>query len=368
MAFDYRRSPQGDRTESVATEGLVIQGIQFNRVLAASLLVICLVAAIVGGTRPTPEPSRGGVSLEAARGGDRIELVNLEGAIGSPRSSAFVGLPTSPLDQLRDAVRDRSVKAVLLRINSPGGAVGSSQELYRAVTALHEVGKPVIAIMEDIAASGGYYVASAADKIYANPGTLTGSIGVIISGLSFGELLNNYGVEPQTFKTGEFKDILSPYRTATPQEQRLLQELVESTLDQFIRDVAQGRQHLPEEGADEVLDAEMIARREGLNEARVRQLADGRIFTGAQALEVGLVDALGGYTEALEDLRLMTGDPSLSPAGEGDNFQRTLRRLLSQGLAPQGQTAWLARLLGGNEPAGIPGVPLLWMAPEWTLR
>ncbi|MFQ3614151.1 MAG: signal peptide peptidase SppA [Cyanobacteriota bacterium] len=344
------------------------QGNQLNRILAVSLVVICLIAAIVGGTRPTPEPSRGGVSLEAARGGDRIELVNLEGTIGGPRSSGFVSLPTSPLDQLRDAVRDRSVKAVLLRINSPGGAVGSSQELYRAVTALHEVGKPVIAFMEDIAASGGYYVASAADKIYANPGTLTGSIGVIISGLSFGELLDNYGVEPQTFKTGEFKDILSPFRTATPQEQRLLQDLVENTLDQFIRDVAQGRQHLPEEGADEVLDAEMIARRQGLDEARVRQLADGRIFTGAQALEVGLVDALGGYTEAVEDLRLMTGDPSLSPGGEADNFQRTLRRLLSQGVSAPGQSAWLARFLGSNEVTGIPGVPLLWMAPEWALR
>ncbi|MCF2972687.1 signal peptide peptidase SppA [Synechococcus sp. Nb3U1] len=344
------------------------QGNQLNHILAVSLVVICLIAAIIGGTRPTPEPPRGGVSFEAARGGDRIELVNLEGTIGGSRGSGFVSLPTSPLDQLRDAVQDRSVKAVLLRINSPGGAVGSSQELYRAVTALHEVGKPVIAIMEDIAASGGYYVASAADKIYANPGTLTGSIGVIISGLSFGELLENYGIEPQTFKTGEFKDILSPFRTATPQEQRLLQDLVENTLDQFIRDVAQGRQHLPEEGADEVLDAEMIARREGLDEARVRELADGRIFTGAQALEVGLVDALGGYTEAVEDLRLMTGDPSLSPGGEADNFQRTLRRLLSQGLTSQGQNSGLARFFERNEATRIPGVPLLWMAPEWALR
>jgi protease-4 len=171
----------------------------------------------------------------------------------------------------------------------------------------------VIAILENIAASGGYYVASAADKIYANPGTLTGSIGVIISGLSFGKLLENYGIEPQTFKTGEYKDLLSPFRSATPQEQRLLQNLVEDTLEQFIRDVAQGRQHLPEK-ADEVLEAEMIARRQSLDEDRVRQLADGRIFTGAQAVEVGLVDALGGYTEAVEDLRRMTGG-SLFVAG-----------------------------------------------------
>ncbi|MGY2977515.1 protease IV [Thermostichus sp. OS-CIW-31] len=343
------------------------QETQLNRILAASLLVVCLIAAIVGGTRPAPEPTRGGVGLEAARGAERIEVVTLEGTIGGPGGSTLVGLPTSPVEQLREAARDPSVKAVLLRINSPGGAVGSSQELYRAVTALHEADKPVIAILENIAASGGYYVASAADKIYANPGTLTGSIGVIISGLSFGKLLENYGIEPQTFKTGEYKDLLSPFRSATPQEQRLLQNLVEDTLEQFIRDVAQGRQHLPEK-ADEVLEAEMIARRQSLDEDRVRQLADGRIFTGAQAVEVGLVDALGGYTEAVEDLRRMTGDPSLSPAGEGEGFQRVLRRLLSQGLSSQRQAAWLGRLLESNETVGIPDVPLLWMAPEWTLR
>ncbi|MFS8904510.1 signal peptide peptidase SppA [Synechococcus sp. H60.4] len=344
------------------------QGSQLDRILAASLLVVCLIAAVIGGTRPAAESVRGGVGLEAPRGANRIEVVTIEGTIGGPRGSTLVGLPTSPLDQLREAIEDRAVKAVLLRINSPGGAVGSSQELYRAVTALREVGKPVIAVMEDVAASGGYYVASAADKIYANPGTLTGSIGVIISGLNFGKLLENYGVEPQTFKTGEYKDILSPFRAATPQEQRLLQDLVEDTLDQFVRDVARGRQRLPENEAEKVLDAEMIARRQSLDEARVRQLADGRIFTGAQAVELGLVDALGGYTEAVEDLRRMTGDPSLSPAGERDPFQRALQRLLSQGLPPQGQNLWLARLLGSNEVAGIPEVPLLWMAPGWTLR
>ncbi len=348
--------------------GLVTQGSQLNRLLAASLLVVCLIAAVIGGRRPAAESVRGGVGLEAPRGTNRIEVVTIEGTIGGPRGSTLVGLPTSPLDQLREAVEDRAVKAVLLRINSPGGAVGSSQELYRAVTALREAGKPVIAVMEDVAASGGYYVASAADKIYANPGTLTGSIGVIISGLNFGKLLDNYGIEPQTFKTGEYKDILSPFRAATPQEQRLLQELVEDTLDQFVRDVARGRQRLPEKEAEKVLDAEMIARRQSLDEARVRQLADGRIFTGAQAVELGLVDALGGYTEAVEDLRRMTGDPSLSPATARDPFQRALQRLLSQGLPPQGQNLWLARLLGSNEVAGLPEVPLLWMVPGWTLR
>ncbi|MEN9202865.1 MAG: signal peptide peptidase SppA [Thermostichus sp. DG_1_6_bins_120] len=337
---------------------------QLNRILAASLVVICLIATIVGGTQPL----RGSIRMEAARGGERIQVVSLEGTIGAARGSGLVGLPASPLEQLRDAVEDSSVKAVLLRINSPGGTVGSSQELYRAITALHAVDKPVIAILEDVAASGGYYVASAADKIYANPGTLTGSIGVIISGLSFGELLERYGVEPQTFKTGEFKDILSPFRSPTPQERQLLQELVDSTLDQFIQDVARGRQHLPEAGAEEILDAQMIARRQSLDEARVRQLADGRIFTGAQALEVGLVDALGGYSEAVEDLRLMTGDPSLSPEGEADTFQRALRRLLSQGVATAGQGLGLARWFEGQEARGIPAVPLLWMAPEWALR
>jgi protease IV len=341
----------------------VTQESQLNRILAAALLVVCLIAALVGSRRPAAELARGG----APQGASRIEVVALEGPIGGLRRSSLVGLPTSPLEQLREAVDDSAVKAVLLRINSPGGAVGSSQELYRAVTALREAGKPVVAVLEDIATSGGYYVASAADKIYANPGTLTGSLGVLIRGLNFSKLLDTYGIEPQTFKTGEYKDILSPFRPATPQERRLLQELVENTLDQFIRDVARGRQHLPEKGAEEVLDAEMIARRQSLDEVRLRQLADGRLFTGAQAVELGLVDALGGYTEAVEDLRRMTGDPSLSPATR-DPFQRTLRRLLSQGLPPAGQSFWLGQLLGDEEAAGIPDLPLLWMAPAWTLR
>ncbi len=287
-----------------------------NQILAAALVVLCLIAAIVGGAPQGSDPSgnvsSGGSSVERrVTGPDRIAVFSLQGPISAGAPSSFFADATAPLQaRLRDAADTDSVKAVLLRINSPGGTVGTSQDIYRAVMAVRDAGKPVIVTMQDVAASGGYYVASAADKIYANPGTLTGSIGVIVQGLNLRELLDKVGVEPKVYTTGEFKDLLSSYRPSTAAEDVLIQNLIDDTLNQFVADVSTGRRRLPSptESGSSVLTPDMKSIREKLTEENVRPLADGRIFTGAQALDVGLVDALGGEEEAIADLRTLVGD------------------------------------------------------------
>ena len=151
----------------------------------------------------------------------------------------------------------------MIRIDSPGGGVVPSQEIFNAVKSARKEGKKVIVSMGSVAASGGYYIAAAADKIIANPGTLTGSIGVKMEFANLGKLLDKIGVEGMVVKSGEYKDIGSPYREMTAQEQKLLQDVIDDVHSQFIKAVAEGR---------------------SLPEADVRAIADGRIFTGQQAL------------------------------------------------------------------------------------
>ncbi len=349
---------------------------EFNRILAASLVVLCLFAAVFSGPQQDPQPQSSSRSSSSSVleqvGAERIAVFSLRGQITGTSSGGFFPDSAVPSLQsrLREAAENDKIKGVLLQINSPGGTVGTSQEIYRAVKTVRDAGKPVVVTMEDVAASGGYYVASAADKIYANPGTLTGSIGVIISGLDFGELLREYGVEAETYKTGEFKDLLSPFRDASEAEQELLQELVDTTLDQFITDVSAGRQQLPSSpaGFDPVLTDEMIELREGLNQRQVRQLADGRIFTGEQALQVGLVDALGGYEDAIADLRTLTGDEDeeLVVGGSSLDLDQFLRQVLSGNvLNSSGKQDWLSLFEGVlKQPATSgPALKILWLAP-----
>ena len=350
---------------------------EFNRVLAASLVVLCLIAALLSGSQqmnPQPQSSSRSSSTSVLEqvGSERIAVFSLRGQITGASPGGFFADSAVPSLQsrLRDAAENDKIKAVLLQINSPGGTVGTSQEIYRAVMMVREAGKPVVVTMEDVAASGGYYVASAADKIYANPGTLTGSIGVIIQGLDFGELLQEYGVKAEIYKTGEFKDLLSPFQDPSEAEQELLQTLVDTTLDQFITDVSAGRQQLPAspEGFDPVLTDEMIELREALNKQQVRQLADGRIFTGEQAMQVGLVDALGGYEEAIADLRTLAGDEDeeLVVGGSNLDLDQFLRQVLSGNfLNRSGKQEWISLFKGVlNQPATRdPALKLLWLAP-----
>lgn len=203
-------------------------------------------------------------------GSDKVALVRLEGLLVS--SEAVV-------DEINDYAEDSSIKAIVIRIDSPGGGVVVSQEIYNAVRNAKKEGKKVIASMGTVAASGGYYVAAAADRIVANPGTLTGSIGVKMEFANVEKLLEKIGVRGMVVKAGEYKDIGSPFRDMTDKEKQLLQGVIDDVHSQFIEAVADGRK---------------------LPAADVRAIADGRIFTGRQALDLKLVDQLGDLQESIQ--------------------------------------------------------------------
>lgn len=190
-----------------------------------------------------------------------------------------------PVELLEGYRKDTSVKAVVVRVDSPGGGVGASQEIFEEVRRTAEV-KPVVVSMGGVAASGGYYLAAPATRIVANPGTITGSIGVIMGVTNIQELLEKIGLRSEVVKSGEFKDVGSPLRPWTEHDRRILQGVIEDVHRQFIVAVATGR---------------------GMTEEEVRLLADGRILTGRQALEVGLIDALGNLPDAIRIAAELTG-------------------------------------------------------------
>lgn len=189
------------------------------------------------------------------------------------------------LPVLRQLQHDDSVKAVIMYINSPGGAVVATDELYRAAQELKSQ-KPVVAVFRDVAASGGYYLAMASNRIVANPATITGSIGVITQTTQLSGLYQKLGVEVNTFKSGEFKDIGSPSRSMTPEEQAIIQSVIGDSYEQFVQAVATGRNWS--------LD-------------KTRAIADGRIVSGKQALELGLVDELGGLDTGIALAKSLSG-------------------------------------------------------------
>ncbi len=207
---------------------------------------------------------------------EKIGVLPIEGTI--TESDTLVA-------QLVEFKKDRRIKAIILRVNSPGGGVGPSQEIYREIRKTIET-KKVIASLGGIAASGGYYVACAANQIVANPGTLAGSIGVIMEFVQVEELLKKIGVSVEVLKTGEFKDIGSFHRKLSEGDREMVRSVVFDVQKQFVQAVAQGR-NLPVE--------------------KVREIADGRILSGAQCKELGLVDHLGNFEDAVELARTLTG-------------------------------------------------------------
>jgi protease-4 len=218
--------------------------------------------------------------------GNRVGQIDVKGTILNSQDT---------VKQIKEWRNDSSIKAIVVRIDSPGGAVGPSQEIYREIRRTTGT-KPVVASMGSIAASGGYYIASAASYIVANPGTITGSIGVIISFPNLKELLGKIGYQMTTIKSGQFKDIGNFARDMTPEEKQLLQSTIDETYRQFVRDVAAGR-NLPEE--------------------EVRKVADGRIIMGEKALELKLVDQLGNFEDALAkagELAKISGEPNVVSA------------------------------------------------------
>ena len=195
--------------------------------------------------------------------------------------------------QFRKARKDDSVKAVLLRIDSPGGSAAATQEAAQELQRLKEAGKPVIVSMGDTAASGAYWLAAYGDKVFANPSTITGSIGVYISYYDLQGLSQKLGVSEEKIKSGAHKDIFSPFRPMTPEERQITQTMVNDMYNQFVAVVAKERH---------------------MEEPAVRALADGRVFTGEQAQKAGLVDAMGNYYDALAYAgKLIDADPDKVP-------------------------------------------------------
>ena len=235
-----------------------------------------------------------------------------------------------------EQVAERECPALLLRIDSPGGTVGDSQEIHAAIGRLREKGCRVVASFGNISASGGVYIGVAAEKIVANPGTITGSIGVILRGNDLSRLLERIGIRFETVKSGLYKDILSPDRALTEAERALLQELIDASYGQFVAAVAKGR---------------------GLGEEVVRSFADGRVFTGSQAFALGLVDELGDEEAARRLAASLAGlDPEKAKTVTfgrppqrfarllpGRNLLGRLHEALSLELAWSGQPLWLWR-------------------------
>jgi protease-4 len=201
--------------------------------------------------------------------GEKVGLIEIEGTM-------LTGSPT--VEQIREFRKDSAIRAVVIRIESPGGVVAAAQEIYDELVEVRKQGKPIVASMGGIAASGGYYVACAADSIVANPGTLTGSIGVIMSLPNAEELLRKIGLRYEVVKTGRYKDTGSFARPMSPEERALLEGMLEDIHDQFVTVVSNAR---------------------NMDKEEVSEFADGRVMSGRQAMELGLVDRLGGFREAV---------------------------------------------------------------------
>jgi protease IV len=215
--------------------------------------------------------------------GDKVALIRIEGPIFDSKDA---------IDTLKDYVKDLSVKAIVLRVDSPGGAVAPSQEIYEEVRKA-AAKKTIVVSMGSVAASGGYYISAPATRIIANPGTLTGSIGVIMEIPNMEGLMSKIGVKSEVIKSGKHKDIASVFRGIGKEEREILQDVLDNVHNQFITAVSEGRKMLRDD---------------------VQRIADGRIYTGEQALKIGLIDELGNLEDAVKaaaKLSGIKGEPSV---------------------------------------------------------
>jgi len=296
----------GDRRRSFVRAALVASGIGFFL-----LFLIFGVAFLLGSWDQF--------------GGPKVALLEVDGVITDS---------DDVIAQIQQHIENRTVQAFVIRINSPGGGVAASQEIYEEIKKIREVhAKPVVASLSSVGASGGYYIAAAADKIVANPGSITGSIGVIMQIPNLSDLLEKVGVRSVVIKSGPYKDMASATRDLTVQEHQLLQRLIDDIHDQFIQAVVEGRR---------------------LSREQVEKVADGRILTGRQALDLGLVDQLGNLQDAIDTAAQLGGIP-----GKPQIVQATEREFsLLRFLLGRNATAWGRKLLGGE--GGRYSVDYLW--------
>jgi protease IV len=282
--------------------------------LAVFAVVLILASGLASG------PTAPAVYVEeyvAGDGPDKVAVVPVEGTIASADDSLGGTQPTVTPEGLADALRqaggDPSVAAVVLEINSPGGGVTASDVMHQSVLDFKEnTGKPVVVSMGDTAASGGYYISTAADRIVANETTLTGSLGVIFQLTNFAEAADKYGIKQEVIKSGKYKDIGNSFRELKPEEREIFQSLVDESYAEFVDVISEGR---------------------NITEERVREIADGRVYSGLQAEELGLVDSFGGLDEAAAIAGRLAGTSDTTVIRYVQ--QPTLRDTLLASFAPQ---------------------------------
>lgn len=236
--------------------------------------------------------------------GEKIALIKVEGPIFSSQET---------IEELKNYRENRDIRAIVLRVDSPGGAVAPSQEIYEEIRKTVKE-KPVIVSMGAVAASGGYYISAPASRIIANPGTLTGSIGVIMEIPNIKGLMDKIGIKTEVIKSGRYKDLASIFKEMDPEQRRIIQSVLDDVHEQFIKAVAEGRKMPVEE---------------------LRKIADGRIFTGSQALSLGLVDELGNIEDAIKkaaELAGIKGKPEIVTKEEGFSLKSLLKNNLPQQL------------------------------------
>ncbi len=232
------------------------------------------------------------VQTDPGWGIGKIALIDIDGLIVNERGGFLWGSRENPVsilsEKLNAAGRDAKVKAVVLRINSPGGTVQATETMYNQLKRFRKkTGKPVVACITDVGASGGYYLACGTERIICQPSSITGSIGVVIQTVNFAGTMKMLGIKADAITSGKFKAMGSPLKGLTDEERRIFQAMVNEFYDQFVKTVAEGRS--------------------GLNVEKVRLLADGRVFTGRQAVANGLVDSLGDVQDAIAEAKKAAG-------------------------------------------------------------
>lgn len=262
-----------------------------------------------------------------------IAVFDVEGTIQDTGEASLLSSATynhrAFMDKLKMAEENDDIKGIILRVNSPGGGVVESAEIHDKILDIKKVKKPVYVSMGSMAASGGYYISAPADKIYASPETMTGSLGVIMHGYNYEKLAKKYGVEFETIKSGPHKDIMSPTREMTGEEREILQNMINNSYDQFVKVIADGR---------------------GMTEKEVREIADGRIYDGRQAKENHLIDDFGHLDDVITAMKTDIGKKDAQvirytdEAGFGSLFSMGAQKMLGNDV----ETAVLTKILSSS--------------------
>lgn len=262
-----------------------------------------------------------------------IAVFDVEGTIQDTGEASLLSSTTynhrAFMDKLKMAEENDDIKGIILRVNSPGGGVVESAEIHDKILDIKKVKKPVYVSMGSVAASGGYYISAPADKIYASPETMTGSLGVIMQGYNYEKLAKKYGVEFETIKSGPHKDIMSPTREMTGDEREILQDMIDNSYDQFVKIIADGR---------------------GMTEKEVREIADGRIYDGRQAKENHLIDDFGHLDDVIAAMKTDIGNKDAQvirytdEAGFGSLFSMGAQKMLGNDV----ETAALTKILSSS--------------------